>query len=102
MISATSRTERATPNGTSVAAISARCIASARAVFSPSLLRGRLAILAGPGDFALSTQIMISLGAGIYDVVATATFGDRRRVVQAEVIRQPGMARVRFWRRLPG
>ena len=42
------------------------------------------------------------LGAGIYDVVATANFGGRRRVVQAEVIRQPGMARVRFWRRLPG
>jgi len=33
------------------------------------LLRGRLAILAGPGpgDFALSTQLMISLGAGIYE-----------------------------------
>jgi hypothetical protein len=43
-----------------------------------------------------------SLGAGIYDVVATATFGGRRRVVQAEVVREPGMARVRFWRRLPG
>lgn len=42
------------------------------------------------------------LGAGIYDVVATATFGGRRRVVQAEVVRQPGMARVRFWRRLAG
>lgn len=42
------------------------------------------------------------LGAGIYDVMATATFGGRRRVVQAEVVREPGMARVRFWQRLPG
>lgn len=42
------------------------------------------------------------LGAGIYNVVASATFGGRSRLVQAEVIREPGMARVRFWRRLPG
>ena len=41
-------------------------------------------------------------GTGIYNVVATATFGGRKRVVQAEVVREPGMARVRFWRRLPG
>jgi hypothetical protein len=40
------------------------------------------------------------LDAGIYDVVATATFGGRSRVVQAEVVREPGKARVRFWRRL--
>lgn len=31
------------------------------------VLRGRLAILAGPADFALPTQLMISLGAGIYE-----------------------------------
>lgn len=42
------------------------------------------------------------LGAGIYDVVATASFGGRSRVVQAEVVREPGRARVRFWRRLAG
>ncbi len=41
------------------------------------------------------------LGAGIYDVVATASFGGRRRVVHAEVVREPGVARVRFWRRPP-
>lgn len=43
-----------------------------------------------------------ALGAGVYDVVATATFGGRSRVVQAEVVREPGRARVRFWRRLAG
>ncbi len=43
-----------------------------------------------------------SLGAGVYNVVATATFGGRSRVVQAEVVREPGRARVRFWRRLAG
>lgn len=42
------------------------------------------------------------LGAGVYNVVATAAFGGRKRVIQAEVLRKPGEARVRFWRRLPG
>jgi hypothetical protein len=42
------------------------------------------------------------LGGGVYDVAATATFAGRKRVVEAEAVREPGMARVRFWRRLPG
>ena len=41
------------------------------------------------------------LGGGVFDVVATATFASRKRVVEAEAVRQPGMARVRFWRCLP-
>ena len=53
------------------------------------------------GGGHISSQVE-PLGAGIYNVEATAAFGDRRSVVQAEVIRAPGMARVRFWRRVPG
>jgi type II secretory pathway component PulK len=53
------------------------------------------------GGGRIGSQVAF-LGAGIYDVVATASFGGRRRVVQAEVVRGPGTARVRFWRRLPG
>lgn len=39
---------------------------------------------------------------GLFDVVATATYGGRKRVVAAEVFRAPGVARVRRWRRLAG
>jgi hypothetical protein len=39
---------------------------------------------------------------GIFDVIATATYGSRHRTVQAEVFRAPGTARVRSWRRLLG
>ena len=53
------------------------------------------------GGGRISSQVE-PVGAGIYDVVATATFGGRSRVVQAEVVREPGRARVRFWRRLTG
>ncbi|HEX9945568.1 MAG TPA: hypothetical protein VGG03_26440 [Thermoanaerobaculia bacterium] len=43
-----------------------------------------------------------SLGPGIFEVVATATYKGRQRVVQAEVFRAPGTARVRCWRRVRG
>lgn len=41
-------------------------------------------------------------GAGIFEVIATAGFAGRTRTVEAEVIRAPGTARVRRWRRAPG
>ena len=53
------------------------------------------------GGGRIASQVE-SRGAGIYKVVATATFGGRSRAVQAEVVREPGRARVRFWRRLAG
>jgi type II secretory pathway pseudopilin PulG len=44
---------------------------------------------------------VLPLGAGFYNVVATATYGYRTRTVEAEVFRPPGKtARVRRWRRL--
>lgn len=42
------------------------------------------------------------IGPGLFDVVATATYGSRTRTVEAEVFRAPGVANVRRWRRLPG
>ncbi len=54
------------------------------------------------GGGRISSQVTPLSGFGLYDVVATAKFGDRKRVVQAEVYREPGKARVRWWRRLPG
>jgi hypothetical protein len=42
------------------------------------------------------------LGLGIFEVTATARYASRTRVVEAEVLRAPGIARVRRWRRLPG
>jgi hypothetical protein len=46
---------------------------------------------------------VLPLGAGIFDVTATASFAARKRVVEAEVLCPPGSAaRVRRWRRLPG
>jgi hypothetical protein len=41
------------------------------------------------------------VGPGIFDVTATARYASRTRVVEAEVFRAPGVARVRRWRRLP-
>lgn len=53
------------------------------------------------GDGKIASEVT-SLGPGLYDVVATARYADRKRVVQAEVFRAPGgIARVRRWRRLP-
>ena len=44
---------------------------------------------------------VLPLGAGFYNVVATATYGHRTRTVEAEVFRPPDKAaRVRRWRRL--
>jgi type II secretory pathway component PulK len=43
-----------------------------------------------------------SLGPGLYDVVATAVYDGRKRVVDAQVFRAPGEAYVRNWRRVPG
>jgi len=42
------------------------------------------------------------LGLGIFEVTATARYASRTRVVEAEVLRAPGIARVRRWHRLPG
>lgn len=39
---------------------------------------------------------------GIFHVVATAKYASRTRVVEAEVFREPGVARVHRWRRRPG
>jgi len=53
------------------------------------------------GHGKIATQVN-SLGPGLFDVVATATYAGRTRAVEAEVFRAPGIARVRRWRRLPG
>ncbi len=53
------------------------------------------------GHGKIATQVN-SLGPGLFDVVATATYAGRARTVEAEVFRAPGIARVRRWRRLPG
>jgi len=37
---------------------------------------------------------------GLYNVVATATYAGRKRAVEVEIFRAPGVARVRRWRRL--
>ena len=42
------------------------------------------------------------LGPGLYDVVATAVYDGRKRVVDAQVFRATGTASVRSWRRVPG
>jgi hypothetical protein len=39
---------------------------------------------------------------GVFNVVATATYASRKRVVQAVVFRAPGVAQVQRWRRLTG
>jgi hypothetical protein len=43
-----------------------------------------------------------SLGPGLYDITATATYGRRHRVVEAQVFRGGGGVSVRHWRRVPG
>ncbi|HEX4960695.1 MAG TPA: hypothetical protein VF173_07635 [Thermoanaerobaculia bacterium] len=53
------------------------------------------------GHGKIASQVT-AIGPGLYDVVATATYGNRTRSVEAEVFRAPGVARVRRWRRLPG
>lgn len=54
------------------------------------------------GGGRISSKVTPLGGFGLYDVVASASFGGRKRVVQAEVYREPGRARMRWWRRLPG
>ena len=58
----------------------------------------------GAHDFGggkIESQVT-SLGPGLYDVVAKASYAGRTRIVEAEEFRAPGIARVRRWRRLPG
>jgi type II secretory pathway pseudopilin PulG len=45
---------------------------------------------------------VVLLSPGVYDVVAIAKYGQRRRVVEALVFRAPGYVQVQRWRRLPG
>jgi hypothetical protein len=45
---------------------------------------------------------VVPLGPGVYDVVATAKYSRRGRVVEAVVLRAPGNAQVQRWRRRPG
>ncbi|HSS77545.1 MAG TPA: hypothetical protein VLV54_12470 [Thermoanaerobaculia bacterium] len=53
------------------------------------------------GHGKIATRIS-SPAPGLFDVIATATYAGRTRIVEAEVFRAPGVARVRRWRRLPG
>ncbi len=53
------------------------------------------------GGGTLQTKV-ISLGPGLYDVTATATYGTRHRVVEAQVFRGGGGVTIRHWRRVPG
>ena len=54
------------------------------------------------GGGRIASQVL-PLGAGTFDLTATASFAGRKRVVEAEVFRPSGSAaRVRRWRRLPG
>ena len=53
------------------------------------------------GGGKIASQVT-QLSPGIYKVTATAAYSSRRREVEAEVVRAPGTARVRRWRRLPG
>ncbi|MFY9824720.1 MAG: hypothetical protein WAM82_25305 [Thermoanaerobaculia bacterium] len=49
------------------------------------------------------TSVVTPIGLGLFDVVATATYANRTRTVEAEVFRAPGVvAHVRRWRRVPG
>lgn len=45
---------------------------------------------------------VVLLSPGVYDVVATAKYARRRRLVEAVVFRAPGIVQVQGWRRLPG
>ena len=53
------------------------------------------------GGGEISSQAT-SMGPGLFEVTATATYRNRKRMVEAEVFRASGTARVRRWRRLPG
>ena len=43
-----------------------------------------------------------SLGPGLYNVKATATYSSRHRMVEAQVFRGGGVITLRHWRRVPG
>lgn len=53
----------------------------------------------GNGTIASKVE---SAGPGLYNVMATAVYAGRQRVVEAEVFRSAGEVYVRHWRRLPG
>ena len=53
------------------------------------------------GGGTIQTKVE-SLGPGLYDVTATATYGGRHRVVEAQVFRGGGGVTLRHWRRVPG
>ena len=53
------------------------------------------------GGGTLQTKVE-SLGPGLYDVTATANYGTRHRVVEAQVFRGGGGVTIRHWRRVPG
>jgi hypothetical protein len=53
----------------------------------------------GGGKIASRVQPASS---GIFEVIATSAYAGRTRTVEAEVVRAPGTARVRRWRRVPG
>lgn len=53
------------------------------------------------GGGTIQTTVQ-SLGPGLYDVTATAVYGGRHRIVEAQVFRAGGDVSVRHWRRVPG
>ena len=53
------------------------------------------------GGGTLQSKVQ-SLGPNLYDVTATATYGYRHRVVEAQVFRGGGEITIRHWRRVPG
>jgi Tfp pilus assembly protein PilX len=53
------------------------------------------------GNGRIQSQVQL-VSPGLFDVVATATYDGRHRVVEAQIFRAPGIARVLRWRRLPG
>lgn len=54
------------------------------------------------GGGTIQTQVQ-SLGPGLYDVTATAVYGGRHRLVEAQVFRNGGGGvTLRHWRRVPG
>ena len=53
------------------------------------------------GDGQIGSEVT-TVSPGVYNVVATATYANRKRAVQVLVVRTPGYARVARWRRLTG
>jgi hypothetical protein len=53
------------------------------------------------GGGKIASQVY-PLGGGVFGVLATAEYAGGKRIVEAEVVRSPGAARIRRWRRLPG